>query len=261
MYRSSQDAAQAGTLANAVIADFADKVSLRKALEGVDSVFLVCSPIPQLIELESNMIDACWESGVKHVVLNSAMGAGDYAKSYPSWHRKVEEKLKASGLSFTILRPNSFHQNTLMYFAPSIRAQGAFYGAMGEAKNSYLDARDIAAVAAVTLAAGEHAGKIYELNGPEALTNAEVAEKITRHSGREAKYVNIPFEALRKAMLELGMPEWQVTALVELQEYYVSGRGGDTGGLLKTLLRREPITMDQFLAEYKDEFREQAAKA
>ena len=70
-----------------MLADYADTQSLRKALDGVDSVYVVCSPIPQLVELESRMLDACKQAGVKHVVLNSALGAGDYPKSFPSWHR------------------------------------------------------------------------------------------------------------------------------------------------------------------------------
>src|SRR6266403_4187533 len=125
MFRAKEDAAKAPSECEAVLADYADKQSLRKALDGVSAVYVVCSPIPQLVELESNMVDACKEAGVKHVVLNSALGAADYPKSFPSWHRKVEDKLRRSGLSWTILRPNSFHQNTLMYYAPSIRSQGA----------------------------------------------------------------------------------------------------------------------------------------
>jgi len=69
------------------------KKSLGRALEGVDAVYLVCSPVRELVELEGNMVDACREAGVRHVVLNSALGAGDYPKSFPSWHRRVEDKL------------------------------------------------------------------------------------------------------------------------------------------------------------------------
>ncbi len=74
----------AGEIPDAVVADFADKPRLKQALTGIDVVFLVCSPIPQLVELESNVIDACRESGVTHIVLNSALGAGDYPKSFPA---------------------------------------------------------------------------------------------------------------------------------------------------------------------------------
>src|SRR6202030_4380807 len=146
------------------------------------SVYLVCSPIPDLVHLESNAIEACEAAGVRRVVLNSALGAQDYPKSFPIWHRKVEDKLKATKMAHCILRPNSFHQNVVTHFAPSIRAQGAFYSSMGNAQTSYLDVRDIALVAAKTLSAGEHSGKTYELNGPEALTYAELAEKISKHA-------------------------------------------------------------------------------
>jgi uncharacterized protein YbjT (DUF2867 family) len=261
MYRSEAEAAKAPNGTEAVIADFAKPETLAAALRGVESVYLVCSPIPELVQLESNVIDACVVAGVRHVVQNSALGAGDYGKSFPSWHRKVEDKLRGTRLSYTILRPNSFHQNVVSIFAPSIRTQGVFYGSMRDSRNSFLDVRDIAAVAAKALAGGAYSGKIYELNGPEALNYTELAAKISKAAGREVKYVDIPMEAQRKAMLEQEMPEWLVTALLELQEYYLGGQGGEMDGLLQDLLGRPPITMDQFLAECAGEFRAQAANA
>ena len=261
MYRSAAEAAKASAGTETVVADFAKPETLGAALKNVDSVYLVCSPIPELVQLESNMIDACSAAGVKHVVQNSALGAGDYDKSFPGWHRKVEEKLKGTRLSWTILRPNSFHQNVVAFFAPTIRTQGVFYNSMRDAKNSFLDVRDIAAVAAKSLAAGEHAGKIYELNGPEAINYAELAKKVSKVAGREVKYVDIPMDAQKKAMLDQGMPEWLTTALLDLQQYYVNGKGGETDGLLQKLLGRAPITMAEFLKENAVEFRAQAAKA
>lgn len=261
MYRSGAEAAKAPAGTETVIADFAKKETLGTALRGVESAYLVCSPIPELVQLESNMIDACVAAGVKHVVLNSAMGAGDYDKSFPSWHRKVEEKLKGTRLSYTILRPNSFHQNVVAFFAPTIRTQGVFYSSMQNARNSFIDVRDIAAVAAKALAGGEHAGKIYELNGPEALNYTELAGRISKVAGREVKYIDIPMDAQKKAMLDQGMPDWLVTALLQLQEYYLGGKGGDTDGLLQRLLGRPPVAMDQFLSESAGEFRGQSAKA
>jgi len=261
MYRSKAEAAKAPGGTEAVIADFSDKASLATALRGVESVYLVCSPTPQLVELEGNAIQACQAAGVRRIVLNSALGAGDWPKSFPSWHRQVEDKLKATTLAHCILRPNSFLQNVLTYYAPSIRAQGAFYGSVGNARTSYLDVRDIAAVAAKALTGNEHEGKTYELNGPEALTCTQVAERISKHAGIAARYVDIPVEAQRKAMLDQGMPEWQVTALLDLQAYYTSGKGGTVDGLLERLLGRPAVTIDKFLPEFAGEFRGQAAKA
>lgn len=261
MYRSPDEAAKAPAGTAAVIADFAKKETLAEALRDVDSVYLVCSPVPDLAQLEGNLIEASVTAGVRHIVLSSALGAGDYAKSFPSWHRKVEDKLKSTGIAFTILRPNSFHQNVLTYFAPSIRAQSAFYSSMGDARVSFLDVLDIAAVAAKVLAGGEHRGKTYELNGPDALTYADVAEKISKHAGRAVQYVDIPADAQRKAMLDQGMPEWQVNALLDLQEYYTAGKGGAVDPELQNLLGCPPIPMDRFLAEVAGEFRGQAAGA
>ena len=84
MYRSAAEAAKASAGTETVVADFAKPETLGAALKNVDSVYLVCSPIPELVQLESNMIDACVAAGVKHVVQNSALGAGDYDKSFPS---------------------------------------------------------------------------------------------------------------------------------------------------------------------------------
>ena len=261
MFRSKEEADKAPAGSEPVLADYADKQSLRKALDGVTSVFVVCSPIPQLVELESNVLDVCKESGVTHVVLNSALGAGDYPKSFPSWHRKVEDKLKATGMSYTILRPNGFLQNIVAFNAPSIRTQGAFYVAMGDAKVSYVDVGDIAVVAVKALQGGVHSGKTYELNGPEAISNQELATRISAVTGRTVNYVDIPESAQRDAMLGLGLPDWQVTALLELQQYYKQGAAAKTDGLLRDLIERDPMTLDQYLTANAREFRDQAASA
>jgi uncharacterized protein YbjT (DUF2867 family) len=262
MVRSMEDSAKVPPGATAVLADFADKLSLRQALEGVHAVYLVCSPVRELVELESNMIDACREAEVKHVVLNSALGAGDFPKSFPSWHRKVEDKLEGSGMAYTILRPNGFMQNLIAYFAPSIRAQGAFYQSTGNAKVNHIDLRDIAVAAARILRSpAQHAGKIYELNGPEALSYAEVAEKLSNATGRKVQYVDIPPDAQRKALLDMDMPDFVITALLELQEYYAAGKAARVDGTLESLTHRAPTKMDDFLKENAGQFREQATKA
>jgi uncharacterized protein YbjT (DUF2867 family) len=262
MYRNQQDAAKAPPGVATVIADFSSTESLQQVLTGIESVYLVCSPTPTLVELESSMIDACRGSGVKHLVLNSALGAADFPKSFPAWHRAVEDKLKASGLGYTILRPNSFMQNIVSYLAPSIREQGAFFAAMGDARVSYLDLRDIAAVVAMVMASpAAHLGKTYELNGPEAITYFDLAQRIARACGRQVKFVDIPEAAQRAGMLDMGMPEWQVHALLDLQHYYTCGQGGEVTGVLTGLLGRAPLTLDSFLEEFKNSFRSAATAA
>ena len=254
MYRSAKDTDKTPSGAESVIADFVDRASLERALDGVDAVYVVCSPVRELVELEINMIEACRQAGVRQVVLNSALGAADYPKSFPSWHRVVEDRLKASGLGYTILRPNSFMQNLVTYNAAGIRSQGAFYASMGHARCSLIDVRDVGVAAAKCLTSPEHAGKTYELNGPEALTYGEVAEKISRAVGRPVRYVDIASEQQRESMLSMGMPEWQVTALLDLQAYYTGGQGGEVDDVLARIIGRAPQTLDQYLAEFASQF-------
>ena len=262
MYRSSADAAKAPAGVATVIADFAAPASLQDALRGIDNVFLVCGPVPQLVQLESNMIEACKQAGVRHIVLNSAFGAGDLPKSFPSWHFQAERKLRDSGVAHTILRPNGFLQNIVTYLAASIRAQSAFYSSVGDSKISLIDVRDVAAVAAKILAEPQaHAGKIYELHGSEAVSNYDIAERISRILGRQVAYVDISEDAMRKAMLDLGMPEFFVTAEIELEGYYRSGRCAVVNGLVARLLGRPERTLDAYLRENVSAFQVQAASA
>lgn len=262
MYRSAADVAKAPAEVETAVADFSSTPDLTRALSSVDQVYLVCSPIPALVELESNVIAACQATGVKHIVLNSALGAADYPKSFPLWHRTVEDRLKASGIQYTILRPNSFLQNILAYYAPTIRTSGAFYGSYGNAKISYLDVRDIARVVAKALLdPSAHAGQIYELNGPEAVSCTELAERISSIAKRSTQYIDIPESAQRRSMTEMRMPDWQIDALIDLQHYYTNGQGGEVTDVLPTLLERPPVTLNQFLEEFKGQFQTQAASA
>ncbi len=101
----------------------------------------------------------------------------------------------------------------------------------------------------------KHYGQTYELNGPEAVSYTELADRISRVAGKPVQYIDIPEAAQRKSMLELGMPAWQVEALLELQQYYVSGKGGDLDQVLAGLLQRAPRTLDAFLHESFSAFR------
>ncbi len=261
MYRSPKDAAGAPRGVETVIADFADRTALDRALVGVDKVYLVCAPVPQLVELESNAIEASKRAGVKHLVLNSSMGAGTFDSSFPRWHAQVEKVLQQSGVPNTVIRPNSFMQNILTYFAGTIRTQGAFYASMGTARVSFIDTRDIGAFVAKIFSRPGHEGKIYELNGPEAPTYQDVAAEISRATGKAVKYVDLPVAQLRQSMLDSGMPDWQVEALLELQRYYTEGGGGEVDDVVARVVGKQPVRLAQFVREFAGALVEQAQPA
>jgi len=261
MYRSAEEAGKAPAGANPVIADYADRASLDRALTGVEKVFLVCAPIPQLVELESNMIDACRDHGIRHVVQNSALGAGTYNKSFPSWHYAVEQHLQAAGIPATVFRPETFMQNIPMYFGGTIKSERAFYAAERNAPIAFIDVRDVAAVAARLLTSDGHIGKTYTLTGPDALTYAQVAEKLSKLLGTTIQYVDLPPQQLKQSMLQAGIPQWQADALVDLQGYYTEGPGAKITADVEQILGRPPIRFDQFLQDYAAGFAVKSAVA
>src|SRR2546422_8936118 len=185
--------------------DYAIRETIRPVLHGVDKIFRLGPLVRDLPALEANFIKEVRASGRKHIVKLSALGGRE--ATFPSGHRDSEENIEVSGLPFTFLRPNGFMQNLVNYNAGTIRSENAFYGCQGDGAVSVIDIRDIAAVAVIILAATGHEGKSYALTGGEALTNGQVAEKISRVAGRKINYVDLPPAEFKKAILSGGMPE------------------------------------------------------
>jgi uncharacterized protein YbjT (DUF2867 family) len=230
------------------------------AFEGADRVFLVASLVPQLAELEGNAVDAAVRAGVRHVVKLSTAGVaqapdaagGSVPRQYPL-HRRAEEQLERSGIAFTHLRPGPFMQNTLNFRA-SIAAEGVFRGAWGNGAMGYVDVRDVAAVAAVVLTEDSHEGQVYELTGPQALSPADIALKLSAAIGRDVRYEDVPADAVRQAMLSRGMSEWFAGAMVEVMEHTRNGAAARVTQVVSDLTGRQPRSYDDFAREFAGAF-------
>lgn len=237
-----------------VVADLEKPSTLDPALKGVDKVFLVSSPDPRVGVLHGNLIESAKRAGVKQVVRLSAIGA---AANSPvqllKWHGEVDEKLSRSGLSFAILRPASFMQN-LIGFRASIQRDGKMYAPLRDGKVSVIDARDIAATAAAVLTSEGHSGRMYDLTGPEALSHAQIASTIGEAIGRPVEYVDVPPEAAREGLVEIGLPAWLADALVELYGLYASGGGADVTGSVEKLTGKKARSLDVWAKDYAGAF-------
>lgn len=144
----------------------------------------------------------------------------------------------------------------------SFLSHNKFYGATADAQVSILDVRDVAAAAAGILARPDsHLSQTYELNGPEALSNADIATALSRIIGRTIEYVDLPDGAFCKELADAGLPEWQVNALTELQQYYRSAKCAEVTNVLLSLLGRPPIKLDQFLCDHRSAFQPLTAKS
>ena len=251
-FQSASKAVGVPSDAEIVTVDFNRPETLQSALKGVDRVFLVGPPTAQLPELERKATDVIQRSNVRQLVKLSAMGGRQAI--FPRQHAESEDYIQSSGVPYTFLRPNGFMQNMVTYHAMPINAQNAFYGSEGEGRVSHIDIRDVAAVAVKTLTEDGHLGKAYSLTGPEALTNAEIAQILSQALGREIRFINLPPEQLRPALLGAGMPEWSADAVLDLQRLYREGKAATVTTDVERILGRKPISFTRFAQDYKQAF-------
>src|SRR5262249_51368234 len=149
---------------------------------------------------EIRVVEAAKRGGVKRLGKLSVLGAAGGGDSFARIHRPVERAVEASGVPYTLLRPASFMQNFVTYEGEAIREEGAVYLPCGDARQSFVDARDIARVAATVLTRAGHEGQAYNLCGPELLTCAGAAAKLSAAAGRAISYVGVSEADYRKAL-------------------------------------------------------------
>ncbi len=258
-YVSALKAKQAPAGVEAALMDYTNQASIRAALVSIDKVFLVGPPAPNLAELEAGFVEEAKKSGVQHIVKLSALGGR--GAIFPSLHRESEENIEASGIPYTFLRPNGFMQNFVNYNSGTISTQGAFYAAQGHGAVSHIDIRDIAAVAVKVLGSSDHESNAYSLTGPEALTNIQVAEKLSRALGRTIRYVDVAPDDFKENLLAAGMPEWSADALVDLHRFYREGGATLVDPTVQQFTGRKAISFDQFARDYVSAFQHDARAA
>jgi uncharacterized protein YbjT (DUF2867 family) len=233
--------------------DFEDVASFAPALEGIDKVFVLPPLIPNEVEVTNALVDAAKSAGVRHIVKLSAIGADPTASFViGKWHGETEQHIRESGVAFTFLRPNSFMQNFINYFPPR---GGAIYLPWGDGKASFVDTRDIGAVAAEALTGEGHENATYELTGPEALSISDVARALSNAAGGEIRYVDVPESAARAAMVEAHIPEWQVDALLELHAINKQSLWDAVSSDVENVTGTPPTTFAEFARDHAQSFR------
>jgi uncharacterized protein YbjT (DUF2867 family) len=226
--------------------DLARPETLAGPLRGVDRAMLISSSDPAMLEVQSNFVDAAARAGVRHVVkLSGIMPELDSPFRFARMHGEVERRLEASGMAFTHLRAGEFMQ---VYFrqVPSIVARGAFSLPMDGARIASIDVRDIAEVAAAVLTGEGHEGRAYPLTGPEALSMAEVADKLSVATGRQIRYIGVTPEEATRANLERGVPPYLAEGLAELFAERRIGKEANVSPVVEEILGRRPTSFDEF---------------
>jgi len=234
--------------------DFAKPETFTRALEGVERLFLLMPSSSDVEVQQRHFVDAAKRSGVKHIVKLSQFAADEHAPGrFQRYHGAVEHYIRDSGIAFTFLRPNLFMQG-LLNFRSVIASGGALCLSAGNARVSIVDVRDIASVVVMVLCEPGHEGKTYDITGPQALTHAEMAERLSEALGRRIAYVDIPADAMRQVLLDLNIPSWQAEGLVEDYEHYRRGEAAAITTTVRDITGAEPRTFQQFARDYAAEF-------
>ena len=215
------------------------------ALEGMDAAYITFQPdlaVPGALEAIEGLTKEAKRQGVKKLVLLSGKGEREA--------ELCEQVVINSGLDYTIVRASWFSQN----FSESFFLEPIQYGFVAlpkaDAQVPYVDARDIAAVAAEALLNETHNGEIYELTGPRFLTFKEIMQEIAQATGREIAFTPISLPAYTRMLKEQGVPEDYVWLIDYLFTEVLDNPDNQliTGDVEK-VLGRKPIDFSTFVKE------------
>jgi NAD(P)H dehydrogenase (quinone) len=230
-------------------ADYADAESLVTAFKGADKVLLVSSSeVGRRVAQHQAVIEAAEQAGVGHLVYTSAPQATTSALVLAPEHKATEELIQASGLTATILRNNWYHENYTDTIKQAV-ATGSFAGSAGDGRVASAARADYAAAAVAVLTGEGHEGKIYELAGDTAWSNADLAAELSRATGREITYVDLPSDEHAKLLTQAGLPEPVVGLLVALDSNTKDGLLAETTPDLRTLIGRPSAPIGVTVAE------------
>ena len=174
-----------------------------------------------MLETQCRFVDAAKGAGVRHIVKlsgkESSIGFDPMRFRFTRMHEQIEDYLEASGVAWTHLRPSQFMQVYLRE-APTIVTKRALFLPLENVRLAPIDLEDIAKVAFAVLRSGGHEGRSYEMTGPESLTMAEIAERISVAIGETVRYINVAPTERRQALLAGGMSTYMADALDEQAE-------------------------------------------
>ncbi|GAA4404769.1 NmrA family NAD(P)-binding protein [Nibrella viscosa] len=230
--------------------DFTNPRTFDTALEGIDRVLLVRPPqLADVAKYFAPFVAAMQRAGTKQVVFLSLQGVENNPLTP---HAKIETLITEAGLPYTFLRPSFFMQNLSTTHRKEIRERNEIFVPAGKGKTSFIDVRDIGAVAALTLTSTGHINKAYELTGSEALSYYEIADILSDVLDRKITYTDPSiFRFVWRKRIRENVSLGFVLIMVALYSVAKAGRAAGLTDEIQRLLDRAPIAFRQFAEDYR----------
>jgi NAD(P)H dehydrogenase (quinone) len=231
-----------------VIGDLTDPLALENAVKGVSSIYYICPNVsPFEVETGATLLRLAKQFGLTHFVYHSVLHPQIEAMPHHWLKLRMEEQIFASNLPFTILQPCAYMQNILANWK-SITDNGIYpvpYST--SARISIVDLEDVADVVARVLTEEKHHGSVYELAGPQPLSQLEVAEILSQKFGRAVKAVEVNRSDWESNARKSGMGDQPLTILLKMFEYYDQYGLVGNSNVLESLIKRPATTFKQFV--------------
>lgn len=229
--------------------DFLKPETFANAFAGIDRVFLVRPPALSNVQRDiAPAIQAAREAGVKQVVFLSLQGV-EQNRITP--HYKIEQLLRNSGMDWTFLRASFFMQNLSTTHRDEIREFGAITVPVGKAKTSFIDVRDIGAVAARVLSEEGHENRAYTLTGGETLDYFQAAETMSLILDRRIRYANPSALGFAWGQITSGRPVGFTLVMTMLYTLTRFGNAAEVTSDVHSILQRPPIRFQQYVQDYR----------
>ncbi len=229
-------------------ADYARPETLDQALAGIDTLMLISgSEVGQREAQHRNLIEAAKQAGVRRVVYTSLLHADSSTLGLAPEHVATEAMLRESGLATTVLR-NGWYTENYTAGAGAAVANGALIGSAGQGRIASATRADYADAAVTVLTTPGHDGQVYELAGDTAWTLADLAAEISRHSGKDVPYVDLPPAEYTAALVTAGVPAPWPDALPAIDVEARKGALFDDGRVLSKLIGRPTTSLADAVA-------------
>ncbi|SHK66721.1 SDR family oxidoreductase [Hymenobacter psychrotolerans] len=229
-------------------ADYNQPATLSAALAGVEKLLLISSSeVGQRATQHHNVLEAARQAGVRHIIYTSVLHADTSPLSLAEEHRATEAELKASGVAYTLLR-NGWYTENYTGSVPGAVAGGAFIGSARNGRISSATRSDFADAAVTVLTTPGHEGKAYELAGDDSYTLSELAAEISRQTGKNIPYRDLPVADYAAALAGFGIPEGFAHSLASLDADAAGGALYDDSRQLSRLIGRPTTPLSEAVA-------------